>query len=163
MVLKGPQKSYKDLARYDRKGSRVGKMVEAEQRVLSEYSEELEEDTNLPAITPELLKSRRTHSLQLALGDILNNKASVQTAASKYQIPRETLRRHFHAYQAQQHKTTSSLLTPRGENTTRGGKETQDKWGENSNKGFNRWKKNSYISFCKIGGDTLFGFLPVFT
>ena len=52
----------------------------------------------LPAITPELMKSRRTHSLQLAIGEILHNRASVQSAATKYHIPRETLRRHYQRY-----------------------------------------------------------------
>ena len=44
------------------------------------------------------MKSRRTHSLQLAIGEILNNRASVQSAATKYHIPRETLRRHYQRY-----------------------------------------------------------------
>ena len=44
---------------------------------------------------PELMKSRRTHSLQLAIAEIMHNRASVQSAATKYHIPRETLRRHY--------------------------------------------------------------------
>ena len=44
------------------------------------------------------MKSRRTHSLQLAIGEILHNRASVQSAATKYHIPRETLRRHYQRY-----------------------------------------------------------------
>lgn len=80
------------------RGSRLERMIAAEYKILSEYSE-----TNgaapppdaLPAITPELMKSRRTHSLQLAIGEILHNRASVQSAATKYHIPRETLRYTF--------------------------------------------------------------------
>jgi len=82
------------------RGSRLERMIAAEYKILSEYSE-----TNgatpqdaLPAITPELMKSRRTHSLQLAIGEILHNRASVQSAATKYHIPRETLRRHYQRY-----------------------------------------------------------------
>ena len=82
------------------RGSRLERMIAAEYKILSEYSE----NTNgtapdmLPAITPELMKSRRTHSLQLAIGEILHNRASVQSAATKYHIPRETLRRHYQRY-----------------------------------------------------------------
>ncbi len=36
--------------------------------------------------------------LQLAIGEILHNRASVQSAATKYHIPRETLRRHYQRY-----------------------------------------------------------------
>ena len=113
-------------------------MVEAEKRILTEYSEALEADTNLPSITPELLKSRRTHSLQLALGDILNNRVSIQSAARKYNIPRETLRRHYYTYQAQQTAAPpANILTPRRENTSPAAalnrKKKQDKMGGNSN------------------------------
>merc|ERR1719445_335381 len=75
-------------------------MIAAEYKILSEYSENQNgtSDPSLPAITPELMKSRRTHSLQLAIGEILNNRASVQSAATKYHIPRETLRRHYQRY-----------------------------------------------------------------
>merc|ERR1719334_897208 len=76
-------------------------MIAAEYKILSEYSEQNQNGSNqetLPAITPELMKSRRTHSLQLAIGEILNNRASVQSAATKYHIPRETLRRHYQRY-----------------------------------------------------------------
>merc|ERR1719211_1022204 len=52
----------------------------------------------LPVMTPELMKSRRTHSLQLAIAEIMHNRASVQSAATKYHIPRETLRRHYQRY-----------------------------------------------------------------
>jgi len=82
------------------RGSRLERMIAAEYKILSEYSD----PTNggapeaLPAITPELMKSRRTHSLQLAIGEILHNRASVQSAATKYHIPRETLRRHYQRY-----------------------------------------------------------------
>ena len=73
----------------------------AEYKILSEYSESQnngQAPDMLPAITPELMKSRRTHSLQLAIGEILHNRASVQSAATKYHIPRETLRRHYQRY-----------------------------------------------------------------
>merc|ERR1719343_1437825 len=77
-------------------------MIAAEYKILSEYSENQNGNAptpeTLPAITPELMKSRRTHSLQLAIGEILNNRASVQSAATKYHIPRETLRRHYQRY-----------------------------------------------------------------
>lgn len=83
------------------RGSRLERMIAAEYKILSEYSDA----TNgaavpeaLPAITPELMKSRRTHSLQLAIGEIMHNRASVQSAATKYHIPRETLRRHYQRY-----------------------------------------------------------------
>ena len=48
----------------------------AEYKILSEYSESQnngQAPDMLPAITPELMKSRRTHSLQLAIGEILHN------------------------------------------------------------------------------------------
>ena len=82
------------------RGSRLERMIAAEYKILSEYSENPNGTTQetLPAITPELMKSRRTHSLQLAIGEILNNRASVQSAATKYHIPRETLRRHYQRY-----------------------------------------------------------------
>ena len=82
------------------RGSRLERMIAAEYKILSEYSETQNgaPDPSLPAITPELMKSRRTHSLQLAIGEILNNRASVQSAATKYHIPRETLRRHYQRY-----------------------------------------------------------------
>ena len=83
------------------RGSRLERMIAAEYKILSEYSEQNQNGSNqetLPAITPELMKSRRTHSLQLAIGEILNNRASVQSAATKYHIPRETLRRHYQRY-----------------------------------------------------------------
>merc|ERR1719500_2731247 len=76
-------------------------MIAAEYEILSEYSENQNGSATpetLPAITPELMKSRRTHSLQLAIGEIMNNRASVQSAATKYHIPRETLRRHYQRY-----------------------------------------------------------------
>jgi len=84
------------------RGSRLERMIAAEYKILSEYSEaQGQPGANpevLPAITPELMKSRRTHSLQLAIGEILHNRASVQSAATKYHIPRETLRRHYQRY-----------------------------------------------------------------
>jgi len=84
------------------RGSRLERMIAAEYKILSEYSETQNNGSNvpeaLPAITPELMKSRRTHSLQLAIGEILHNRASVQSAATKYHIPRETLRRHYQRY-----------------------------------------------------------------
>jgi len=84
------------------RGSRLERMIAAEYKILSEYSENTSNGTTtpetLPAITPELMKSRRTHSLQLAIGEILHNRASVQSAATKYHIPRETLRRHYQRY-----------------------------------------------------------------
>ena len=113
-------------------------IVEAERRVLAEYSEALE-DTSLPPITPELLKSRRTHSLQLALGEILNNGASMLSAARKYQIPTQTLRRHYHNYLGQQSSAASSLLKKPSANNLRNsaaalvGKKKEEKSGKNSN------------------------------
>ena len=83
------------------RGSRLERMIAAEYKILSEYSENQNgavAPETLPAITPELMKSRRTHSLQLAIGEIMNNRASVQSAATKYHIPRETLRRHYQRY-----------------------------------------------------------------
>jgi hypothetical protein len=81
------------------RGSRLERMIAAEYKVMSEYvSHDQPPDANLPVVTPELMKSRRTHSLQLAIGEILHNRASVQSAATKYQIPRETLRRHYQRY-----------------------------------------------------------------
>jgi hypothetical protein len=82
------------------RGSRLERMIAAEYKILSEYSDQQNGSTPemLPAITPELMKSRRTHSLQLAIGEILHNRASVQSAATKYHIPRETLRRHYQRY-----------------------------------------------------------------
>jgi len=74
-------------------------MIAAEYKILSEYNPEANgTPETLPAITPELMKSRRTHSLQLAIGEIMHNRASVQSAATKYHIPRETLRRHYQRY-----------------------------------------------------------------
>ena len=72
-------------------------MIAAEYKIISEYSENAPQEV-LPVMTPELMKSRRTHSLQLAIGEILHNRASVQSAATKYHIPRETLRRHYQRY-----------------------------------------------------------------
>jgi hypothetical protein len=82
------------------RGSRLERMIAAEYKILSEYSDPANGGAPeaLPAITPELMKSRRTHSLQLAIGEILHNRASVQSAATKYHIPRETLRRHYQRY-----------------------------------------------------------------
>merc|ERR1711963_198088 len=83
------------------RGSRLERMIAAEYKILSEYSDSQnngQAPDMLPAITPELMKSRRTHSLQLVIGEILNNRASVQSAATKYHIPRETLRRHYQRY-----------------------------------------------------------------
>lgn len=83
------------------RGSRLERMIAAEYKILSEYSDPANGGAApeaLPAITPELMKSRRTHSLQLAIGEILHNRASVQSAATKYHIPRETLRRHYQRY-----------------------------------------------------------------
>jgi hypothetical protein len=82
------------------RGSRLERMIAAEYKILSEYSDPANGSAPevLPAITPELMKSRRTHSLQLAIGEILHNRASVQSAATKYHIPRETLRRHYQRY-----------------------------------------------------------------
>lgn len=77
------------------RGSRLERMIAAEYKIMSEYAEQNQE---LPVMTPELMKSRRTHSLQLAIGEILHNQASVQSAATKYHIPRETLRRHYQRY-----------------------------------------------------------------
>ena len=74
------------------RGSRLERMIAAEYKILSEYADSNGAPESLPAITPELMKSRRTHSLQLAIGEILHNRASVQSAATKYHIPRETLR-----------------------------------------------------------------------
>ena len=75
------------------RGSRLERMIAAEYKILSEYNPEANgTPETLPAITPELMKSRRTHSLQLAIGEIMHNRASVQSAATKYHIPRETLR-----------------------------------------------------------------------
>ena len=79
------------------RGSRLERMIAAEYKIISEYSETAPTEV-LPVMTPELMKSRRTHSLQLAIGEILHNRASVQSAATKYQIPRETLRRHYQRY-----------------------------------------------------------------
>ena len=79
------------------RGSRLERMIAAEYKIISEYSESCPTEV-LPVMTPELMKSRRTHSLQLAIGEILHNRASVQSAATKYQIPRETLRRHYQRY-----------------------------------------------------------------
>ena len=79
------------------RGSRLERMIAAEYKIISEYSENAPQEV-LPVMTPELMKSRRTHSLQLAIGEILHNRASVQSAATKYHIPRETLRRHYQRY-----------------------------------------------------------------
>ena len=75
------------------RGSRLERMIAAEYKIMSEFSEHSSE--MLPVMTPELMKSRRTHSLQLAIAEIMHNRASVQSAATKYHIPRETLRRHY--------------------------------------------------------------------
>ena len=75
------------------RGSRLERMIAAEYKIMSEFSEHPSE--MLPVMTPELMKSRRTHSLQLAIAEIMHNRASVQSAATKYHIPRETLRRHY--------------------------------------------------------------------
>jgi hypothetical protein len=79
------------------RGSRLERMIAAEYKIISEYSDAAPTEV-LPVMTPELMKSRRTHSLQLAIGEILHNRASVQSAATKYHIPRETLRRHYQRY-----------------------------------------------------------------
>lgn len=79
------------------RGSRLERMIAAEYKIMSEYAEH-SGTSDLPVMTPELMKSRRTHSLQLAIGEILHNRASVQSAATKYHIPRETLRRHYQRY-----------------------------------------------------------------
>merc|ERR1711881_433395 len=65
---------------------------------MSEYTDNTPNPDSLPVMTPELMKSRRTHSLQLAIAEIMHNRASVQSAATKYHIPRETLRRHYQRY-----------------------------------------------------------------
>ncbi len=75
------------------RGSRLERMIAAEYKIMSEFSDHPSE--MLPVMTPELMKSRRTHSLQLAIAEIMHNRASVQSAATKYHIPRETLRRHY--------------------------------------------------------------------
>ena len=80
------------------RGSRLERMIAAEYKIMSEYVPGDTTPVDLPMMTPELMKSRRTHSLQLAIGEILNNRASVQSAATKYHIPRETLRRHYQRY-----------------------------------------------------------------
>ena len=80
------------------RGSRLERMIAAEYKIMSEYSEQGPNPDNLPAMTPELMKSRRTHSLQLAIAEIMHNRASVQSAATKFHIPRETLRRHYQRY-----------------------------------------------------------------
>lgn len=102
------------------RGSRLERMIAAEYKILSEYSDTQNGTTPdlLPAITPELMKSRRTHSLQLAIGEILHNRASVQSAATKYHIPRETLRRHYQRYlKAMGIPKSDSLPTGRQTNT----------------------------------------------
>ena len=80
------------------RGSRLERMIAAEYKIMSEYSEGAPNPEALPVMTPELMKSRRTHSLQLAIAEIMHNRASVQSAATKYHIPRETLRRHYQRY-----------------------------------------------------------------
>ena len=80
------------------RGSRLERMIAAEYKIMNEYSESAPTPENLPVMTPELMKSRRTHSLQLAIAEIMHNRASVQSAATKYHIPRETLRRHYQRY-----------------------------------------------------------------
>ena len=80
------------------RGSRLERMIAAEYKIMSEYSEASPNPESLPVMTPELMKSRRTHSLQLAIAEIMHNRASVQSAATKYHIPRETLRRHYQRY-----------------------------------------------------------------
>ena len=80
------------------RGSRLERMIAAEYKIISEYSEMKADPAALPVMTPELMKSRRTHSLQLAIAEIMHNRASVQSAATKYHIPRETLRRHYQRY-----------------------------------------------------------------
>ena len=75
------------------RGSRLERMIANEYKIMSEFSEYPSE--MMPVMTPELMKSRRTHSLQLAIGEIMHNRASVQSVATKYHIPRETLRRHY--------------------------------------------------------------------
>ena len=80
------------------RGSRLERMIAAEYKIMSEYSETQPNPESLPVMTPELMKSRRTHSLQLAIAEIMHNRASVQSAATKYHIPRETLRRHYQRY-----------------------------------------------------------------
>ncbi len=78
------------------RGSRLEKMIAAEYKIMNEYTDHPSD--MLPVMTPELMKSRRTHSLQLAIAEIMHNRASVQSAATKYHIPRETLRRHYQRY-----------------------------------------------------------------
>ena len=80
------------------RGSRLERMIAAEYKIMSEFSENTPNPETLPVMTPELMKSRRTHSLQLAIAEIMHNRASVQSAATKYHIPRETLRRHYQRY-----------------------------------------------------------------
>ena len=75
------------------RGSRLERMIANEYKIMSEFSDTPSE--MMPVMTPELMKSRRTHSLQLAIGEIMHNRASVQSVATKYHIPRETLRRHY--------------------------------------------------------------------
>jgi hypothetical protein len=68
-------------------------------QVLSQFTSAGKTKTKeLSVVTPELKKSRRTHSLQLAIQEIMGKRASVQSAATKFQIPRETLRRHYQRY-----------------------------------------------------------------
>ena len=76
------------------RGSRLERMIAAEYKIMSEFPSDHTPEM-LPVMTPELMKSRRTHSLQLAIAEIMHNRASVQSAATKYHIPRETLRRHY--------------------------------------------------------------------
>merc|ERR1711881_798096 len=77
---------------------------------MSEYTDNTPNPDSLPVMTPELMKSRRTHSLQLAIAEIMHNRASVQSAATKFHIPRETLRRHYQRYL----KTMGIQKTPEG-------------------------------------------------
>ena len=84
------------------KGSLVSRMIANECKIMSMYSGKQNSNApirkTLPAITPQLMKSRRRYSLQLAIGEIINNNASVYTAATKYNIPRATLHRQYQRY-----------------------------------------------------------------
>jgi hypothetical protein len=93
---KDKNKNTSDAGKHSGRGSRLERMIAAEYKIMNEYTDHPSE--MLPVMTPELMKSRRTHSLQLAIAEIMHNRASVQSAATKYHIPRETLRRHYQRY-----------------------------------------------------------------
>ena len=92
----------KDKKQLEGKGSRIKKMIESEVSILWRCAENYEESINilskLPTFTNDLMKSRRACSLGLAISEVLTKTCNIKSAALKYKLPKETLRKHYKKY-----------------------------------------------------------------